>query len=528
MRPGTAIMELSADKGASLDALIASADVANHPGVALAIIQEGRTVYLRCGGAAQIEFGAPVTPSTIFRIGSVTKHMVATLLLMLEDEGLVDLDAPAARYVPELPSPTHAITVRALLNMTSGFPDAVAMTIFAGVKNLAMTRDQHFRLTLRTDRLQHEPGAQSLYSNTNYLLASEIIERVSGQSLGEVLKARLFRPLGLNAARLHAMKAPVAPNVAEGYVASRDGGFERTQVFYEMSGDGGVDMHMSDFISWFLAYRQGGFARDFHRRITEEAVLNDGARTGYGLGMSVAQTAHGLLHAHAGGMPGFLADFRYWADADLGVLMLSNWFEPSLLSIADKVADIMLGASRVPAPASTLPAGLYFNETRAMLLEIDADGVAWLMGERSPLVCKDGRFHSTKPGDVFSITERGPDALELAFGAGERVDFLRWVAPSEAPATDLEGRFRNAQLVETHVVTTRDGGLEVRVEAFFRELSWRALTHRGGDTFSAPIPDEPTETNLMLRFVRDDAGVVVGFFYSTYRARDIWFERISA
>jgi hypothetical protein len=245
--------------------------------------------------------------------------------------------------------------------------------------------------------------------------------------------------------------------------------------------------------------------------------------------MGLDMTPHGRRHNHAGGMPGFVADFNYYADHDLGVLLLSNWLQPSLLRLSEKVADIVLDARvRTVTREESLPAGLFFSQARAMMLEIDGEGVSWFMGERIPLKASDGVFHSTKHGDVFSIRKCGEGVLEVKFGVGEIVRFERWQAPLSPPANDLVGRYYNAQLDETHEVVWRDGRLEVRLRPFFRELSWSALTHRNGDAFSALIAGEPSETNLMLRFARDASGRVTGFFYSTYRCRDIWFERASA
>src|SRR6185503_15678677 len=146
------------------------------------VLQGGEVTHLRCFGLANVEDAIPVTPQTVFRLGSTSKHICATSMLILENRGLLRLGDPVAQYIPEMPACAAAITLKHLLTMTSGLHDGVGLTIFAGTGQLALTRAQHLDLVTRYERLMFEPGTGTLYSNTNYMLLSLAIERVSGKS----------------------------------------------------------------------------------------------------------------------------------------------------------------------------------------------------------------------------------------------------------------------------------------------------------------------------------------------------------
>src|SRR5262249_50237091 len=147
------------------------------------LVRDGEVTYLRCFGLASYEHRVPITSDTVFRIGSVTKHLCATVVLILLKRELLALSDPIRRYVPELPECAAAITIRQLLTMTSGLRDTTTCSIFGGRGYFAIGRDQQLQLIARHEELMFGPGSQTLYSNTNSVLLTLLIERITGKSL---------------------------------------------------------------------------------------------------------------------------------------------------------------------------------------------------------------------------------------------------------------------------------------------------------------------------------------------------------
>lgn len=516
-----------------IDALFASVDRPDHPGAAVAIVRNGAVAYLRCFGLANVEDNIAVTPQTVFRLGSVSKHFCATAILILENRGLLSLDDDVARHIPEMPPCAAGMTLRHLLTMTSGMHDGIALTIFSSNAQLALAREQHLELVRRYDRLIFEPGTQTLYANTNYFLLSLIIERLSGKSLREFFADELFKPLGMSSARVIERMVEAVPRKARGYMpSSTPGRFEAGLMLYEATGDGAVDMSIEDFVRWFQNYRDDRvFGPRYRERLEVELRLPDGRPLEYGLGMSLTRHRNTAKVSHAGGMPGYLADFNFYPQLDCGVLVLTNWMDPGLLEVSDRIVDLLTGES-APPQFATAPAGFYLCAERAMALEIQdtpAGSRCFLMGEGALLTgSRESGYESAKRGAGYRIEPlKRAGEMVVSFGSGPHALFKLWQEPSEGQALeDLTGAYRSPLLGETHYVRIAAGGeLEITLDSSLRRLSWRKCTHRAKDVFTADVRGEPTQTNLTVRFVRDGKGTVSGMTYTTYRCRDLFFKR---
>jgi CubicO group peptidase (beta-lactamase class C family) len=531
--PGSA--ELSPNEVQKLEGLFARFDRPDRPGCAIAVIRGGETVWLRCYGLANVENGVPVTPETVFRIGSVTKHLLATLVLLLEDRGLLKLDDPAKKHLPELPVCMQAITLRHLLTMSGGLPDGVALSIFAGRGERPLSRDEHFGLALRTRELMFAPGSAMLYSNTNYLLLSVIVERLTGRSLEEVMRTELFEPLGMTSARLEVRALEVGPSKAKGYVPSGgDGQFIEGIMLYDASGDGGVDMSISDLAIWLKAYRgEALIGAGYRARMEAEFRFPDGQLSDYRLGLNV-DAQHGFLRVgHAGGMSGYLADLSLFPGSDIGVVMLTNLMDVTLLDAGDDVVEALTGASRALSRAGPTE-GFYLDPKAGMAMQIGRDGsgtaICYMMGDRARLIGDPTRgWTPAKRGVGYRIEPvDDEDTLTVRFGAGPPQRFTRWSAPPspQSPA-EFVGAYRSQAVGETHYVRLApSGGLEVSLDSGLRSLAWKALEHRAQDVFTAPLPSEPSASNLTLRFERDAENRIARFGYSTFRCRHILYERL--
>ncbi len=526
-----------------IDALFAACAEGGHPGVAVGVVRGGEVVHRRAYGLADIEAAAPLAPQSLLHLGSTTKHFCAACLLILEDRGQLSLDDPVRRHVPELPPFAEAISLRALLTMTSGLPDGLNFVYFAGLPPDGLSAATHLDLLARLEAPMFAPGTGTTYSNSNYFLASLVVERVAETSLAEFMQRELFGPLGMAATRLIADPTPALANKARGYVIDGGGAAIGQNPMRNLCGDGGIVTSLDDFLIWARRYAADDMpVRDFRARLEAEARLDDGSPTGYALGMGVSNALGRRKVSRGGGMPGFLADFAFWPDEELAVVWLSNWMDPALFEITDKVAAIVLGEDHVPPAASgdtdlARLAGLYGNTSLGCTAQFDtADGAAvmHMMGERLTLErTGPGAWRPTKTSAWFPlrITDRvqgGRAVVEMRIGETRWSEFLP-IAEGEASDVDLApyaGAYHNDLLGETHLVEMVDGTLEVRLASALRKLMWRRLRPRGDDLFSAVIPGDDSDTDVSLLFRRDATGAITGFAYNLSRTRGVVFRRL--
>jgi D-alanyl-D-alanine carboxypeptidase len=301
------------------------------PGLSLAVVRNGSVLKSKGYGLANLEHHVPVRPDTVFQIGSVTKQFTAAAVLLLADEGKVDLDAPALEYLSTLPSEWGAVTVRQLLTHTSGLDSVTEVPGFSYRRDY--TRDELLELAASYP-FKFPPGGGWFYSNTGYSLLGWIVEDVSGREFGEFLAGRIFGPLNMESTRMIRYEE-VVPHRAAGYnwTGSRH---ERGEPLrpQAVAGSGGLLSTVLDLAKWDAA-----LATDFplhcglKARIWTPARLNDGSPAvtdvecgpHYGFGWFLGEDRGRRLVSHTGVTDaGFSSEILRLPDDGLTVIFLSN------------------------------------------------------------------------------------------------------------------------------------------------------------------------------------------------------------
>ena len=168
--------------------IMAEWDRADSPGCAIAVVQEGKTVFKRGYGQANLDHGVPITSRTVFDIGSVSKQFTAAAIALLVQQGRLSLDDDVRKHIPEMPEYDEPVLVRQLVHHTSGVRDYLTVMSLAGLEDQNVyTLDDVVQMIARQRKLNFEPGAEYTYSNSGYMLLAEIVERVSGQELRQTL-----------------------------------------------------------------------------------------------------------------------------------------------------------------------------------------------------------------------------------------------------------------------------------------------------------------------------------------------------
>jgi CubicO group peptidase (beta-lactamase class C family) len=290
-----------------------------------------------------------MTVGTAFRIGSTTKQFTAAAVLKLVEAGHISLDDPIAKYVDVTPAAWSGVTLRQLLNHTSGIPDYVRTNGFIrGPARLDLGPEELLAL-VREEPLASPPGAKFAYSNTGYLLLGMVIERVSRRRYNEYIQEQILHPLGL-AQTAYDDPQQIVPNRASGYWLDGVLKNARTMTTSSAYASGGLRSTVDDLLAWDLVLHGGRLVS----RASVQAMFTDYGH-GYGFG-SFVQTRHGhRLWNHGGNVPGFSSAFERYPDDGLTVIVLTNIEGPGSERIAKELAGTYFGWAPYPAAKVTRP-----------------------------------------------------------------------------------------------------------------------------------------------------------------------------
>ena len=323
------------------------------PGLSVAILRGDSVLLSRGYGEANVELHVPASDSTIYQSGSLGKQFTSALVVMLAEEGRLGLDDSITRWFPEAPEPWKGITVRHLLTHTSGIPDYADSTLDY---RRDYTEDDLLRLAEGLP-LAFPPGTRWSYSNTGYVLLGIIIHRVTGTFYGDLLRDRIFRPVGMRTARIIS-EADIVPNRAAGYRLERDTlqNQEWVAPLLNTTADGSLYLTVRDLAAWAVALN--------HRRVPSPAGLDaswrpvrlaDSGVYPYGFGWGLLPQRGYRRIGHTGSWQGFQTSIERYPGFDLTIIVLANLAgsRPDAISVA--IAGILEPALTPPERLASLP-----------------------------------------------------------------------------------------------------------------------------------------------------------------------------
>jgi CubicO group peptidase (beta-lactamase class C family) len=354
------------------------------PGCVVAVFRAGAVLYTSGFGMADVSHDIPLTDTTRMPIASMSKQFTAMAALLLEAEGKIRLEDDIRRYIPELPVFGPAITIRHLLNHTSGLRDSWNLFDMSGWRTSDVeTQTDLLWLIRRQEGLNHPTGTEFLYNNTGYSLLALLVERVSGTTFRRFVTERVFGPLGMARSDVKAEVGQVVKGLATGYWGHDPAALRVARPPFSFTGPTGVVTTMRDLAWWdanFYAPRVG--TRALLNSMSTPERLDDSTTIGYGRGLFIGTHRGRRMISHAGSDPGYKADFIRFPEDSLSVAVLCNAFDIAPTPLALQVADFYLPADAraatappvsvpevMPAPdaSSKIPvktlAGLYWNNT---------------------------------------------------------------------------------------------------------------------------------------------------------------------
>lgn len=503
------------------------------PGCAVGLAKAGRTLYTQGYGSANLEYGVPLTDSSVLESGSVAKQFTASAIVLLAQDGKLSLDDDVRKYLPEVPDfGGQRITIRNLLTHTSGLRDQWGLL---GIEGLGPGTQVHSPLTT-LDLIAHQkmlnfpPGTEYLYSNTGYALAGLIVQRVSGESLDEFTRERLFEPLGMRHTQWRSDFTKIVPNRATAYSGSAASGFHQDMPFTNMIGNGGLLSTMSDLLRWNENLDHptvGGPA--YVDAMQTRMRLRNGRTITYALGLEVVDYDGVREVSHSGSTAGYRTFLARYPDQRVSVAVWCNYAGANPTVLAHRVVDLVLTKpgriATQAAPRATLSpeelnrwAGLYRDARtdQAVELTAEAGGLSAGRGRGAMALEPEGsaRFHAAQGAAAFSGAP-GHRSFTLARASGDtsRFDEVR-PAPPSIRASDYTGTYTSDELDVKLVIADRDGRLVLRRRPA-DEFELRPLY---ADDFAAP-------TVGTIRFARSPSGHVTGFSIYAGRVLDVRFTR---
>lgn len=330
------------EKTDKVDKLFSKWDSTISPGAALAIIKDGKIIYKRGYGMANLEHNIPLTSTSVFRIGSTSKQFTASCIAILSLQGKISLDDDIRKYIRELPKHERPITIRHLIHHTSGIRDYLTLADIAGLPNdYFYTPEDTVELLSRQKGSNFPPGEEHLYSNSGYFLLGVIVERVSGKSLNDFAQTHIFKPLGMKNTHFHDDHTMIVKNRADGYSPLKKG-FRIDMTTLDHVGDGGVFTTVEDLFLWDQAFYSYKLGKELLELIQTPGMLNNGEKLEYAFGLDINEYKGLKRVSHSGGFAGFSAQMVRFPGQKFTVVCLANLGTISPSRLCRQIADIYL------------------------------------------------------------------------------------------------------------------------------------------------------------------------------------------
>ncbi|MEM6429542.1 MAG: serine hydrolase domain-containing protein [Deinococcota bacterium] len=512
---------------------------ASSPGCAVAIMKDGDVIYKQGYGMANLEYGIPITPQTIFPIASVSKQFTAFAIALLADRGKLSLDDDIRSYLPEMHDFGDVVTIRHLIHHTSGLREQTLLPILAGERTDHITRIVDFKaMTFRQKGLNYKPGERFLYSNTNYTLLGMIVARISRQSLNDFCQENIFKPLSMHNTLFYDEYEMLVKNRAYSYREDSEGKYKKWALDTDTVGGTGIFTTIEDLALWdqnFYDAKVGG--QDVITQMHTKGLLNSGESITYAFGLGV-NTYKGLtVVEHSGGHAGFRSAFRRFPEPHFSVVILSNHGSVNTFELANKIIDFYLADNlnndEPEQPTSIELSSKQLNQHIGFYYCSDIGSTIPIeMREGKLFVYFDAGYELAALSETLFYVKASPEVKyhfeKMADGSRQMIESVgrdkptvyKLVSPEPMNCeqeAEYSGKYYSQELDVTYSILLQEDNLMLERPTHGR----RQLTSVFVDGFIVLEADYLGTINLL--FHRDTDDQVLGFKLSTYQARHIEF-----
>jgi CubicO group peptidase (beta-lactamase class C family) len=514
-----------------VDQIFSVYDAQGSPGCVLGAIRDGAFVYRKTYGLANLELGVPLSPQSVFYMGSVSKQFTAASVVLAAEQGYLSLDDDVRKYIPELPDYGHAITLRQMIHQTSGLRDFFTLLHLSGhdVADFNSPEDI-LKIVVRQKGLNNIPGDEWIYSNTNYFLLGIVVKRATKKSLAQFAAENIFHPLGMSHTLFYDDHTLVVP----GRVAAYDSGEHDTfrldwSTTYEVVGGGGLMSTVDDLLLWdrnFYANRLGKGA--LTKELQTPGVLNNGNTISYAMGLDLGNYRGLPIVEHNGALFGYRTDLLRFPEQKFSVICLCNVASAVPENLARKVVDLYLADKVQPGPSALEPsgtgnlpdpatfAGKYLDPLTHLMYTFTASNgnlMAWgavlrriSANQFYDLESNIITFESSKATMYAKLEIKGE-----TYFSGSRIQEIH---PGEPALTSYTGQFRSTELDTAYGLSLEEDTLTLR-------------SHDNPPQKLAPIAKDEFDAGDLGRIVfeRESGRRVFGFRVFTQDARGIAFKK---
>lgn len=521
-----------------VDEFLSQWDKNDMPGCAVGAVKDGRLVYKRGFGMANLDYDVPNTTSTLFNLASASKPFTAMSIALLAQQGKLSLDDDIRKYVPEIPKYNDTITIRHLLHHTSGIREYQALLFFSGFSpDNALNDKAILNLLARQKNISFAPGTKHQYSNSNYHLLGIIVGRVSGKSLRAFAEENIFKPLGMKNTRFFDNRFEIVKNRASGYMVGPGDRIRARSSLFDLVGGGGVLTTIEDLYLWdqnFYEPKVGN--KELIALMTTPGVLNNGEKMDYALGLWRSDYKGLTVIKHSGNMSGFRAQIFTFPEQKFTAIALCNNSAIFPSVILPKLADIYLDGQLKPDVPSqkkveeTLPQAIALSEKEALryagVYASSESGAAFKLRLKDGKLINSGLLRNETP--VTAISENrflmvaGADKYELipVFNKSGTISEIKLIRndgkpdifvpvkpPLDSPQqlSEYAGTYYSDEFDADYKLTLKDNNLILQIGENFENPLTAAyadyFTIRGG------------EINLV--FTRDGQGKIAGFVFNS-------------
>lgn len=537
--PANALAATSLSEAARVDELFLPWEKPESPGCAVGVMKDGKILYERGYGIADLDHDVKITPKTVFHVGSMSKQFTAAAILMLARDRKISLDDPIRKYVPEVPDFGVPVTLRELLHHTSGLRDQWELLALDGwrIGNDLVTDGDVLYLISRQQQLNFTPGSDFAYCNSGFTLPAQVVARVSGRSFREFTAINIFEPLGMSNTHFRDNHGETVKQIAYGY-EEQNHAFDLSVPNYDTVGATSLLTTVEDMARWdenFYTAKVGG---PIVEELQQTGKLNDGTPIHYASGLYVYNYRGLKVVDHGGADAGYIADLMRFPAQHFSVATLCHLSSIDPTRVNQQIADIYLAKALrkdIPDPPPfhvrldqlSAKAGIYVDSAADGILRLNlrsdalwADSFFGPSFKMQPI--DETHFIVPETGSEIEFPQHSDTRLiwtnkreELGSDKPFQFDRVPSYAPARAQLREFVGLYRSPEL---------DVPYPLRLEG--DRLMFQQA--KQSPTLMQPVTNDLFAVGATrIRFRRDARGRISGFLLSTVRLRNLWFERVA-
>ena len=518
----------------------------NVPGGAIGIIKEGKLIYSKGYGIGDLEHTIKISPSSVFNISAESQQFITFSLLLLEEQGKLNLDDTVQKYLPDFPEYNAPLTIRQFIHHTSGIRHYGALMHLKGRSNLeSLEANEIYELIKNQKALNSFPGKKFSYSNSGYFLLTMIIEKISNQSLNRYAQEHIFGPLGMENTFFYDNNTALIKNKVFSYrKKTNEHRFDNLNMRTNRVEAGLIYSTIEDLFLWdqnFYNNKLGKGGQNIIKNMYKEGLLNNGESSGFAYGLR-SGTYKGLKEVSNGGrFAGYRSEILRFPEENFSVIILANRGDAIPWTMSYKIADVLLKEKflaitkkkenkidnykrtdiKEKFSLKQITGDYEIEPGKLLKITIKNDSLQ-LEGWVEPLMLINTKgntyraanypifkfiFSELKNTSTQKLTVSGP-SLKLTSKRKERIDF------STLNLTDYTGSFYNEEIDATHIFFIEDNQLKVKIANYDEK---RKLAPFDTDIFNSE--------NYLVHFTRTN-GEINGFELKTYRITHLKFEKI--